>query len=214
MDRSDMDEEPLNDIETASGPPAVIAERDEKPVGASDLTARTATLHARDIRLSPYVTVDELKLTGEDIQINTGPAGSLKISNLAASLIVTESALNRLLMGRVEDQLRNLQVRMMNGKVRIEGKYSVFPFTFTAVPEIEGGARLRLDPRHMSFVGLPIPGVGTQVIGEKINARLASGFDLTRFAMPLRLTSLTVETGRLILTAQGEVELSSTGRTS
>src|SRR5207248_11488819 len=130
---------------------------------------RTATLNARDVRLLDILTIDEVRLAGEDIKIATGRNGSVKISGLTASFIITESALNKFLAGRVEDQLRNLQVRMLNGKVRLEGKYSMFPFTFTAVPEIEGGARLRLDPRQMSFVGLPIPGAGAQVIGEKIN---------------------------------------------
>lgn len=197
----------MEDAETLTGPPAVI----DSPAGNAamhgDLNARTATLVARDIRLANVLGIDEVKISCDGIQITTGPLGSLKLSNVTVALTITESALNRFLSGRVEDQLRNLQVRMLNGKVRIEGKYTVFPFTFTAVPEIEGGARLRLNPRQMSFVGLPIPGVGTQVIGEKINTRLAGGFDLTRFSVPLRLSSLIIETGRLILAAQGELEL-------
>jgi hypothetical protein len=195
--------------EKKGGVPAPIEEPEHKLDAPAELTVRSANLAAREVRLADILTLDEVKLTGEDIRIRTGRNGTFSISGLTATLTITESALNKFLSGRVEDQLNSLQVRMLNGKVRIEGKYRMFPFTFTAVPEIEGGARLRLDPRQMSLIGLPIPGVGAQVIGEKINTRLSRAFDITRLPLPLRLTSLIIETGRLLLSAAGDVELTS-----
>ena len=38
---------------------------------------RTATLNARDVRLLDILTIDEVRLAGEDIKIATGRNGSL-----------------------------------------------------------------------------------------------------------------------------------------
>ena len=196
--------------DSGSSLPATVKETETRETRPTDLTVRSANVTGRDVRLGNLLTVDEVKVSGEDIQILTGPDGRVHIGGITATITITESALNRFLQGRIEDQLNHLQVRMLNGKVRIEGRYRLFPFTFTAVPEIEGGARLRLDPRQMSLVGLPLPGMGAQMIGEKINSRLSTAFDITRFNLPLRLTNLTIETGRMLLSAAGEIEIAPT----
>lgn len=176
------------------------------------VTIKNARLDANEVRLGELITLEEVRLSGAGIVIRSEPETGLSIAELNATLVVTESALNRLLAGRSEDSLRDLEVAMLNGKARISGKYTMLlglgvPFTFTAVPEIEGGARLRLSPREISVLGPTLPGFMTDIIGERVNAALAKSFDTTRLPLPVRLTGLTVETGRLLLTATASVSL-------
>ena len=176
------------------------------PGPALEVTVRTAKLQAHDIRIGDTLVIDEVRLSGNGIIVGA-PGGMLRIEELNATIVVTESALNRFLDGRAEDSLHNLKVHMLTGKVRIEGKYGLIPFSYTGVPEIDGGARLRLDPKGMSLMGLPLPGVGVHAIGEKLNDQLARALDVTRFAMPLRITELKIETGRMLLSGTATVEL-------
>ncbi len=169
---------------------------------------RSGKLEAREIHLGGLLVVDELRLTASGIMLASGDGPGLRISELNATIIVTESALNSFLAGRSEDSLHDLKVYMLTGKVRFEGRYGLIPFTYTGVPEIEGGARLRLDPRQMSIIGVPMPGMGVQAIGERLNAQLARAFDITRLPIQMRLTGLTIETGRVLLSATAAVEMS------
>jgi hypothetical protein len=192
-----------NDENLPALPGAVLDEN-----GRLEIGIRSGKLEARDIHLGGMLVIDELRLTGSGIVLTSGEGGGFRISELNATVIVTESALNNFLTGRSEDSLHHLKAYMLTGKVRFEGRYGLIPFTYTGVPEIEGGARLRLDPRQMSIIGLPLPGVGVQVIGERLNAQLAKAFDITRLPVQMRLTGLTIETGRLLLSATAAVEMS------
>jgi len=177
---------------------------------AFSLTARNARLDARDVQLGDVVSLDEIRLMGNAISYRSGPDGVIRIESVEATFVVTESAFNRLLEQKTGEPFSELQAAMLNGKMRISGRYRVLlpiPFTVTAVPEIEGGARLRLDSKHMSLVGAPLPGFGVEMIGEKINAQLARAFDANNLPIPVRLTKLTVETGRLILNAVTSLEI-------
>ena len=172
---------------------------------------KTARLDARDIAVGEVLVIDELRLAGGTIDYL--PGGALRIDALEATLVVTEAAFNKFLSRNTEEPLSEMEVALLNGKMRISGRYRMLlpiPFTVTAVPEIEGGARLRLDSRHISLIGAPIPGFGVEMIGEKINAQLAQVFDANNLPVPVRLTRLTVETGRIVLeaTTTGPLHLS------
>jgi len=177
-----------------------------------NVTIRAAQLNAQEIEVGDVITLQEVRLTGTGVLFRSSEAGAaIHIESVQATMILTESSLNRFLAGRNEEPLQDLQVAMLTGKVRISGRYKLgfvpLPFSLTAVPEIEGGARLRLDPRQMSFV-VPLPGVAAQVLGERINTRLARSFDTTKLPLPgLRLTGLTVEPGRVLLSATASLEL-------
>jgi hypothetical protein len=195
--------------------PAVAGESggsDRAQPASLEICVRIARLDARDIRIGEIIRLDELRLTGNGIAMSA-PGGAVRAASVEGDLVITEADLNRFLEGRSEDPLSGLQVAMLTGKVRLSGRYALFlgmsaPFTFTAVPEIEGGARLRLDPKQMTAVGVPIPGGALQMIAEKINAQLAGAVDTTRLPIPVRLTTIRIETGRLVISATLSIELS------
>lgn len=176
-----------------------------------NVTVRAAQLSAQDIQLGDLFTLQEVRLSGQNLRMSLPPDGLWRIETVEATLIVTEASLNRFLASRAEEPIRDMQVALLAGRVRISGRYRVgfvpVPFSLTAVPEIEGGARLRLEPQQMSLL-VPLPGVGAQMVGEIINARLRQQLDVSNLPLPgVRLTGLVVEPGRLLLTATASLEL-------
>lgn len=177
----------------------------EIKIGAAQATAQ-------EIKIGQIITLQELRLTGGGIVYATEPERTLHIAELNANLIITEASLNRLLTETPIREIRDLQVETLTGRIRIKGRYLVagrlpVPFAMTAVPEIEGGARLRLDPRQIHFIGAPLPAFAVNLIAERINERMAEGFDVSRLPISLRLTALTVEPGRFLLAAAASLQL-------
>jgi hypothetical protein len=174
------------------------------------ITIRGAQLNAQEIQIGDIITLQEIRVNGTGITLGS-PGGAVQVAEAGVTFIVTEAALNRFLAGRAEGRLRDMEVAMLNGRVRLTGRFQVagplwIPFSAAGAPEIEGGARLRVNWQQINPVGVPVPHAAVQVIGEIINNRLAAAFDVTKLPLDVRLASLTVETGRLLLTAAAAIE--------
>jgi hypothetical protein len=177
-----------------------------------EITIRAAQLNAQEIQLDDQITLQEIKLSGTDIRLTSGPRGPMRIADLNGSVIVTEASLNLLLKRKPPEGTRDLEVATLTGRIRITGKHMFgpipVPFALIGVPEIEGGARIRLNVQSVNVLGpVPLPSVAVQGIGGAINKSFSEGFDATKLPIPIRLTGLVVEPGRLTLTATATVEI-------
>jgi hypothetical protein len=171
------------------------------------ITIRSAQLNAQEIDVSGLLQIHEVRLTGASISLSPDPGGRLVIGEATGTVTVTEAALNRVLADATIDKVRGLDLKTYSGRIGISGRHEVLgpvslPFNLSAVPEIEGGVRLRLSPKEISVAGgVGVPAFLVQAIGTKINEQLAKRFDASKLPIPLRLTGVTVEPGRLILSA-------------
>lgn len=176
-----------------------------------NITIQNARLAADLITLGDHITFESITLEGATLCIETEPSPHIRIQEAKATLVVTEANLNRLLVQQNErmEGIRDLQIATLSGKVRLSGRRKGVPFLYTAVPEIEGGARIRFNPHQLKAVGVSLPRLLMEPIAETINKNMAEHFDITKMPLPfpLRLTALTVEPGRLILSAAARVEL-------
>ena len=177
-----------------------------------EITIRAAQLNAQEIKVDDQITLQEVRLSGADIRLTTGPRGPVRIAELNGTLIVTEASLNRVLKRKPPEATRDLELATLTGRIRVTGKRMVgfvpVPFTLVCAPEIEGGARIRLNVQSVNVLGpMPVPGPFVQGIGDQINKSLAEAFDTTKLPIPVRLTGLVVEPGRLTLTATAAVEV-------
>ncbi len=175
-----------------------------------EIISPSVTLNARDVRFGDQVTVQHLSVECSELRLGLpfGAAPSLLRARL--QITINEKELNRQLVGRQEQGLRDLALSLMTDKVRITGRYELMgplavPFAVVAVPEIVGGIAIRLDIRDVSIIGAALPGFSAQMVGERINRSLADTLNVERLGVPVRLTELRVEPGRL--TAFGEAEL-------
>jgi len=177
-----------------------------------EIKIRTAQGTAQDIEIGDLITLSELRLAAKDVEITPEPGGPVRIGEATATAVITEATLNRILARHPPEGLRDLEIKTLSGRIGIEGKKLFtgipIPFTLLAVPEIEGGARLRLNVQQVHVLGpIPLPHVAVQGIANLLNDTLARNFDATRLPIPIRLTKLTVETGRLLLSGTASVEI-------
>lgn len=179
--------------------------------GGMDITTGNTVLTIRDVVCGNELTIQHVRVETPAARI-TVPIGSGPCAaELTVVLTVTERELNRVLANQPDLGVRDAQLALLSGSVRISGRYEIMgpfaiPFTLTAVPQVEGGERIRLDVGDVSVVGAALPGFSAQMIGERLNGRLSEALNVRRLGIPLRLVGVTVETGRLNVTARAEME--------
>jgi len=171
------------------------------------ITISSAQLNAQNVEITDVLTIQEVRLTGATIRFDTAPGGKFAIEEANATMFLTEASLNRVISASPSDKIKDLDLKTFSGRITISGRYSAMgpvtvPFTMSAVPEIEGGRKLQLNIQHVRVVGAVImPSFLVQIIGNSINDRLGEHFDASKLPIPLRMTGVTVEPGRLIVSA-------------
>jgi hypothetical protein len=179
------------------------------------LTIGAAEFHAFDIHAADVVAVQELRIAGKGLSLSMERGGPITIRELEATLIVTEASINKVLARNSVDGVRDLEVATLKGKLRISGKYDLLgpvaiPFTLTAIPEVVGGTRIRLNALDLEVIGLfSVPGSVKKSIETKINETLSDKFDASKLPVPFRLTNVSVEPGRVLAMATAAVDLRS-----
>jgi hypothetical protein len=169
-------------------------------------------LNAQDVRIGSLLTLQEVRINVNGLHLTLPPHAGARVVEATCTLVATEKALNELLQANPPEGVRDLSLATLSGRMRIEGKKVwnkiPLPFTMTAAPEIEGGARVRLNVHELRVFGpIPVPSVVTQGIANSINDTLAEKFDVTKLPIQLRLTGLTVEPGRVLLSATAALDI-------
>jgi hypothetical protein len=176
------------------------------------ITVRQLEATALDVELADLMTLQEVRLSASGLTFEALPGGQLAVAQADATIVVTEAMVNRLLARYPPEGGRDIEIATLAGRVRISGKWRVnglpVPFDLTGAPEIEGGARLRINVQQVRALGaLVLPGFVVQGIGNKLNDAFARAFDVTRLALPVRLTKVKVEPGRILLSGTAAVEV-------
>jgi len=169
-------------------------------------------VNAQDVQIGDILTLQEVRLNLNGVRLDGRAERGIQVQEAVATLITTEKSLNDLLRANPPEGTRDLSIATLSGKVRLEGKVVwnriPVPFTMTAVPEVEGGARLRLNVQQVQVLGpIALPAFVSQSIGNRINDTLAEKFDVTKFPIQIRLTGLTVEPGRILLSATAAIDI-------
>jgi hypothetical protein len=166
-----------------------------------------AQLNVQNVEITDILTIQEVRLTGATIRFDTEPGGKFAIEEASATLFLTEASLNRVISDSPIDKIKDLDLKTFTGRIAVSGRYLpmgpvAVPFTMSAVPEIEGGRKLQMNMQNVRVVGaVTMPSFLVQIIGNAINERLAKHFDASKLPIPLRMTGVVVEPGRLIVSA-------------
>jgi hypothetical protein len=176
------------------------------------ILVRNAQIIGQDVLIGDVVTLQEVRLNLNGLRMSSGPDRGIRVQEATVTMVATEKSLNDLLKVNPPEGTRDLSLATLTGRVRIEGKVVwnriPVPFTLTAVPEVEGGARLRLNVQQVQVLGpIALPGFVSQSIGNKINDTLAEKFDITKLPIQARLTGLIVEPGRILLSATASIDI-------
>lgn len=175
-----------------------------------EITTGAVALSVRDMRCGDMLTIQHVRVEASQAHLHvpfgTGPCRA----ELIVTLTVTEQEINRVLSAQGDVGVREPKLSLLNGSLRVTGRYEfgflAVPFSLVGVPQVEGGERIRLDVREVSIVGAGLPGFSAQMIGEKVNARLSETLNVRHLGLPVRLRAVRVETGRVNLEADAELE--------
>lgn len=171
----------------------------------------SAKISARDVTVLGVPPFLEVIIDGTDLVVSDSSDGRLWVRSATGSIILTEASVNDAISETKVEKIRDLDLKTYNGFVRVSGRHEVLgamavPFSITATPEIESGARLRLALKDFSIAGaLPMPAFVINMLASRINEQLGRQFDTTRLPVPIRLTGVTVEPGRLTLSVKLEM---------
>lgn len=159
-----------------------------------------ADIHLYNIRLPRELIVDELHLAGGEIRIfDDGGGRSVSTGEIAASAVISEVNLNRVIASNVPDDapIKNLQIAIFSSRVRITGaalRPLAVPFTIEATLRIENGVRIMLDWQNAS-VGLGLPKMLVDMLEQRINDKMS--LDMSALPVPVWIDSIQCEPGRL-----------------
>lgn len=169
-----------------------------------------ANLRLCDLDIDGMVSIQELLIDATDLEIGTPPDAFAR-AELRATLTISESALNRFLAGLRLDEASQLAVAMLTGALEITGRATLgrvaVPFAIRTPIEIVSGARLRIDPTQIRLVGAALPPMFHGYLVKKLNRRIGEMLDTSRLPIPVRLTSVEIQPGRLTLSGVSDVDL-------
>lgn len=176
------------------------------------ITCPSASLTAQELTLGDQIAIQHVTLDCTNLTISVPLGSGVATGEVAARIVINERELNRLIGAADDSGIRDLAVALMTGKLRITGRYEVMkllavPFALVAVPEIVGDSHIRLDVQDLSVVGATLPGFSSQIIGERLNAKLSEHLNVERLGIPLRLVGISVEPGRLLVRGEATLAL-------
>jgi hypothetical protein len=175
------------------------------------ITTGKVALDAREVIYGTEISLQHVHIEAPAVTatlpFGSGPCGA----SVAITLVIAETEINRQLLAQGDIGIRDPHVALMTGSMRVTGRFEIMgriagPFTMVAVPQVESGTHVRLDVRDISVIGATLPGFSAQIISERINAKLAELLNVRKLGLPVRLVSVAVETGRMTITAEAQVD--------
>jgi len=175
------------------------------------VTTGKVVLDVRDVVCGTEISLQHVHIEAPAVTVTlpfgNGPCGA----GVTATLVIAETEINRQLLAQGDIGIRDPNVALMTGSMRVTGRFEIIgriavPFALVAVPQVESGTHVRLDVRDVSVVGAMLPGFSAQMIGDRINAKLAELLNVRKLGLPVRLVNVVVETGRMTITAEAEVD--------
>src|SRR5689334_20411115 len=95
----------------------------EGGAGAIDIGIRNASLTAHEVEIADIIRFEEFRLDCQGVSVGLGKSGPVRIAEANARLVISEASLNRFLALKPDEGVNNLQVAILNGKLRVSGRY-------------------------------------------------------------------------------------------
>ena len=153
--------------------------------------------------------IDQLTLNMHGVVFDTKSHQLRKMESANFKAVFGQDSLNLYLVGETADNpdLTDIRLKFGSGNlVSLMGKRVTLgvgvPFQITGPLRITGAMRLELDPKHLSIIGIALPDRLTYFL----KSHLEQAIDLSRIDLPIRVTAISAEPGKLILT--GDVDMS------
>ncbi len=150
-----------------------------------------------EVRVGHDLVLDSLHLELNNLRYHAPPNQTVTVGDSLLEIHLTEAALNQYLRHQHPDS--PTEVRLNDGTVTIKGTMKLLglptPIESTGRVEIKDGTRLEYRADTVRLSVDPIPGIGPQYVEKRLNPLL----DVGQLNLPLRLDTIAVEPGRLVV---------------
>ncbi len=167
-----------------------------------------ASIIAHDLRLDTGLEILLFQIDADQITLEQGKLEGISADEARLTLIITEFALNSCFHNAPLEGVNDFEIKMLSDRMEVCGKQALIgklglPFKLRGKIVTSEGRTFRLSLTEAEIAhSISLPEFMVNTIGERINANIASHFDIKLLPVPAELTSITIEPGRMILKAK------------
>lgn len=167
-----------------------------------------ATFVANNVKLDTGLEISRLQIDAGGITLETDSKSGITANNAQLHLLITEVALNRCLQNTPMDGIADFEIKLLSDRVEICGKQKLvgklgIPFKVGGKIEVMDGKTFRINLASAEIGrSISLPTFVVSTISDRVNESIAANFDICHLPVPVRLSGITVEPGRLKLSAE------------
>ena len=168
------------------------------------------TIDGDDVQFPSGLLLDALHIDLKNVDIDTGKKKVRHIGEARFTITVSEKSLDQLLAGEAPagETLRKVRLAFgENNQVTVTGERVTLlnvgvPFRLSGPIRAASPTRIEIDPRRLDVIGIPFSGG----VLNFFKSRIESSLDLRQFPVPVQLSSVTTERGKMILSGSIDAE--------
>ena len=160
------------------------------------------------VQLSNGLILDHLHLDLKGVEVDTGQKRVKQIREALFTATIRQADLDEYLAGEspIGETLKEVRLTLMaNNQVTLTGKRLVLglgvPFRMTGPLRVVTPQKIELDSTRLVVIGIPISGGPLHFLKQ----RFESAMDLSTLPIPIQVTQVQTEKGKLILSGTADV---------
>ena len=168
------------------------------------------TIDGDDVQFPSGILLDNLHIDLKGVEIDAGRKRVRHIGDARFTITVSEKSLDQFIAGEAPsgESIRKTRLTLGdNNIVTVTGERVTLlnvgiPFRLTGPIRAASATRIEIDPRRLDVAGIPFSG---RVLNF-FKGRIESSLDLRQFPVPVELTSVTTQRGRIMLSGSIDAE--------
>jgi hypothetical protein len=176
---------------------------DNAPLRTVEGKLASVSIDGDDVQFPSGLLLDNLHIDLKRVDIDTGRGSVRHIGDARFTIVVSEQSLDQFIAGEAPtgETIRKTRVSLGdNNIVTVTGERVTLlnvgvPFRLTGPIRAASPTRIEIDPRRLDVAGIPFSG---RVLNF-FKSRIESSLDLRQFPVPVQLSTVTTQRGRIIL---------------
>ena len=168
------------------------------------------TIDGEDVRFPTGVLLDSLHIDLKNVNVDTDRGRVRHIEDARFTIIVSEKSLDEYIAGEAPrgESIRKTRLTLGDHNyITVTGERVTLlnvgiPFSLTGPIRVVSPTRVEIDTRRLDVAGIPFSG---RVLSF-FKSRIESSLDLHQFPVPVQLSSVTTQRGRIILSGSIDAE--------
>jgi LmeA-like phospholipid-binding len=183
---------------------------DSAPLRTVEGKLANVTIDGDEVRFPTGLVLDNLHIELRNVDIDAGRGRVRHIGDARFTIVVSETSLDQFIAGEAPagETIRKTRLSLGDNNIvtvtaeRVTLLNVGLPFRLTGPIRAASPTRIEIDPRRLEVAGIPFSG---RVLNF-FKSRIESSLDLRQFPVPVQLSSVTTQRGRIILAGSIDAE--------